>query len=113
MTVVSVVEECEVREFLIHLKQTAPGPDGLPNWFWRDYAYHLASNIFNSSFKQQVVPSARKLENVSPIPKESTLSSCNQFRPISLTNIIMRLFERFVCKKKKRTVYFRKDINWL
>ena len=33
-------------------------------------------------------------------PKESPLTECNQLRPISLTNIIMRLFERVVYKQE-------------
>ena len=53
------VDEHSVRNLLIHLKRTAPGPDELPYWFWRDYAYHLApviTKIFNSSLKHQTVP---------------------------------------------------------
>ena len=48
----------------------------------------------------QTVPFLWKLANVSPIPKESPLTECNQRRPISLTNIIMRIFERLVCKQE-------------
>ena len=31
-----------------------------------------------------------------PVPKESLLETCNQLRPISLTAIVVRLFERCV-----------------
>lgn len=31
-----------------------------------------------------------------PLPKETPFKTCTQLRPISLTNIIMRLFERVV-----------------
>ena len=42
-----------------------------------------------------------KRANVSPIPKESPLlNDCNQLRSISLTNIIMRIFERVVSKQE-------------
>ena len=34
-----------VWKFLSTLKRTAPGPDGLPFWIWRDYAYQLAPTI--------------------------------------------------------------------
>ena len=34
-----------VRKYLTQLKQTSPGPDGFPYWFWRDYAHHLAPVI--------------------------------------------------------------------
>ena len=49
---------------------------------------------FNSSLEQQCVPTLWKLANLAPIPKELPLSNCDQLRPISLTNIIMRLFEK-------------------
>ena len=38
-------------------------------------------------------------KNLQRIPGESLLSSCAQLRPISPTNIIMRLFERLVYKE--------------
>ena len=56
---------------------------------------HLApvfTKIFNCSLRHQTVPSLWKLANVSPIPKESPLTECNQLRPISSTNIIMGIF---------------------
>lgn len=45
-----------------------------------------------------------KLANVSPIPKKKPLESRDQLRPISLTNIIMRLFERVIYSKELLTV---------
>ena len=39
-----------------------------------------------------------KHANVLPVPKESVLNSHCNLRPISLTGIIMRLFERSVFK---------------
>ena len=92
-----------VRRFLTRLKRTTTGPDELPYWLWRDFAHHLApavTSVFNSSLKQQSVPLLWKLANISPIPKESPLTVCTQLRPISLTNIIMRLFERLVFKQE-------------
>ena len=44
------------------------------------------------------MPCHWKLANVTPIPKESPLTNCNQLRPISLTNIIIRLFEKLILK---------------
>ena len=80
-------------------KPTAVGPDDLPYWFWRDYAYDLApviTKIFNTSLQNGVIPDLWKLANLLPIPKVSPLTECSQLRPISLTNIIMRLFERTI-----------------
>ena len=75
------------------------GPDELPFWIWRDYAYQLAltiTKVYNSSLKKQLVPCLWKLSNIIPIPIETPFETCNQLRPIYLTNVIMRLFERVV-----------------
>ena len=86
---------------LQNLKRTASGPDDLPYWFWKEFAFELAptiTNIFNTSLKLSKVPKMWKHANVLPVPKESILNSLNQLRPISLTDLIMRLFERSVFK---------------
>ena len=87
-----------VANLLLKQKPTAAGPDDLPYWFWRDYAYDLApviTKIFNTSLQNGVIPDLWKLANLLPIPKVSPLIECSQLRPISLTNIIMRLFMAF------------------
>ncbi|CAB4043879.1 Hypothetical predicted protein, partial [Paramuricea clavata] len=52
------------------------------------------------SLKTSKVPQKWKFANLLPLPKESPLNSCNQLRPISLTDIIMRLFEKCVYKSE-------------
>jgi hypothetical protein len=67
------------------------------------HAHYLApvhTKVLNLSLHEQHVPSLWKLANISPIQKESTLSDCSQLRPISLTNIIMRLFEKIGFRKR-------------
>ncbi len=98
-TRIPMVDEYSVWTLLIRQKRTANGPDELPYWLWRDYAHHLApviTKIFNLSPQNQEVPLQWKLANVSPIPKEAPLKTMNQLRPISITNVIMRIFERLV-----------------
>jgi hypothetical protein len=43
-----------------------------------------------------------KLANLSPLPKEFPLTECDQLRQISLTNVIMRLFERIIFQEEIR-----------
>ena len=98
-TRIPMVDEYLVWTLLIRQKRTASGPDELPYWLWRDYAHHLAPVItktFNLSLRNQEVPLQWKLANVSPIPKETPLKTMNQLRPISITNVSMRIFERLV-----------------
>ena len=72
-----------------------------------DYTYQLAptiTKVFNSSLKKQLVPCLWKLANITPIPKETPFETGNQLRPISLTNVIMKLFERVVVKQELSSV---------
>ena len=72
-TVFLEVSSFRVCNNLRHLKQNkAPGPDGLPNWIFKEYAEILCeplANILNSSFREQRLPSVWKHANVIPIPK--------------------------------------------
>jgi hypothetical protein len=54
------------------------------------------TEIFNVSLKLGIVPDVWKRANIVPIPREMVINSCPQLRPISLADIIMRLFERCV-----------------
>ena len=84
-------------------KRTAPGPDEIPYWIWKDYASYLApmvTKIVNLSLHQQHVPLIWKLANITPMHKESPLGDCSQLRPISLTNTIIRIVERIIFKEE-------------
>ena len=65
----------------------------------------IITKVFNCSLREQSVPLLWKLANVILILKESPLMESNQLRPISLTNIIMRLFERLVYKDELLSVF--------
>ncbi len=102
-TRISKVDIQTVKMFMMKQKPTSPGPDGLPYWLWKDYAHYLApvlTNVLKLSLHDHCVPSLWKPANISPVQKESTLVDCSQLRPISLTNIIMRLFEKIVSKEE-------------
>jgi hypothetical protein len=89
-----------VHNFLRKLKRTTSGPDDIPYWFWKTCAVILTpiiTRIFNTSLKSHgKIPNVRKRADVIPSPKENSINSCSQLRPISLTDIIMRLFEKCV-----------------
>ena len=92
-----------VYNFLRKQKRSSSGPDDLPHWFWKTYAAELApaiTKIFNVSLKVGKVPEVWKRANIVPIPKENVINSSSELRPISLTDIIMRLFERCIYKNE-------------
>ena len=101
-TRVPMIETHMVEKFF-EAKRTAAGPDEIPYWIWRDYAPFLAPmvrKIVNLSLNQQHVPLIWKRANITPIPKESPLVDCSQLRPISFTNIIIRIVERIIFKQE-------------
>ena len=98
-----------VYNFLRKQKRSSSGPDDLPYWFWKTYAAELApaiTKIFNVSLKVGKVPEVWKRANIVPIPKENVINSSSELRPISLTDIIMKLFERCIYKNEIADVIY-------
>lgn len=77
----------------------AAGPNSIPGRFLRACAAQLTdvwTDIFNLSLAQAVVPTCLKATSIVPVPKHSTAASLNDFRPVALTPIITKCFERLV-----------------
>ena len=64
--------------------------------------------ILNSSFQEGFVPSQWKQANVAPIPKV-TPPSLQKLRPISLTPIISKVAESFLCRWEMSSIYPKLD----
>jgi hypothetical protein len=102
-----------VYNFLRKQKRSSSGPDELPHWFWKTFAAELApalTKLFNVSLKVGKVPEIWKRANIVPKPKENVINSSSELRPISLTDIIMRLFERCIYKNEIADVYITQSI---
>ena len=54
--------------------------------------------FFNSSFDKGVLPSSYKEANACPIHKKDERSLLNNYRPISLLNAEVKVFERLIFK---------------
>uniref|UniRef100_A0A3B1KH12 Reverse transcriptase domain-containing protein n=1 Tax=Astyanax mexicanus TaxID=7994 RepID=A0A3B1KH12_ASTMX len=77
----------------------APGPDNIPGRVLRDCAWELAevyTDIYNTSLSQAVVPTCFKATIIIPVPKKASPSCFNDYRPVALTPILMKCFERLV-----------------
>ncbi len=82
----------------------APGPDNIPGRVLRDCAVELTdvfTDIFNISLSQAVVPTCFKATTIIPVPKKSSPSCFNDYRPVALTPILMKCFERLVMQHIK------------
>ncbi|KAI5615474.1 gastrula zinc finger protein XlCGF28.1-like [Silurus asotus] len=77
----------------------AAGPDGIPGRVLRACAGQLAqvfTDIFNLSLAQATVPTCLKTTTIVPVPKHSAAKCLNDFRPVALTPIAMKCFEKLV-----------------
>lgn len=97
----------ELQEALKPCKNTAPGPDQIPYSFLQHLpatymAYLLA--LYNCIWACQYVPDTWRHAIIVPILKPGKEpSSPSSYRPISLTNTLMKILERMV---NKRLVWF-------
>jgi hypothetical protein len=77
----------------------APGPDGLPGCVLKACAHQLSSvftDIFNLSLTESVIPTCFKQTTIIPVPKKAKVTCLNDYRPVALTSIAMKCFERLV-----------------
>uniref|UniRef100_A0A8C5G818 Reverse transcriptase domain-containing protein n=2 Tax=Gouania willdenowi TaxID=441366 RepID=A0A8C5G818_GOUWI len=92
--------ERDVRRVLLAVNpRKAAGPDGVPGKVLRACAHQLTpifNRIFNLSLNQAVIPPCLKSATIIPVPKKSPPVSHNDYRPVALTPIVMKCFERLV-----------------
>ncbi len=77
----------------------AVGPDGIPGCVLKACAFQLAgvfTDIFNLSLFLSVVPSCFKKSTIVPIPKKNKITCLNDWRPVALTPIFSKCFEKLV-----------------
>ena len=90
----------DVRKLLTTLNQNkSHGPDGINGKILKNCAVSIAyplSLLFNLSFNTGHIPSEWKLANIVPIHKKGDKSAIENYRPISLTCLIMKIFEKCI-----------------
>ena len=77
----------------------AAGPDGIHGMVLKNCAPSLAKPLtimFNISFVTGIIPDDWKLASVVPIHKKDEKGSVENYRPISLTSLIMKIFEKCI-----------------
>ncbi len=75
------------------------GPDGIPGRLLRACAFQLAgvfTDILNLSLSLSVVPSCLEKSTIVPIPKKNVITCLNDWRPVALTPIFSKCFEKLV-----------------
>ncbi|KAM9823318.1 uncharacterized protein ACBT44_008128 [Syngnathus typhle] len=89
-----------VRRALVAINiRKAAGPDNISGRALKDCAGELTdvfTDIFNTSLHQAIVPLCFKAATIVPVLKKPAPSCFNDYRPVALTPIIMKCFERLV-----------------
>ncbi|XP_030841036.1 uncharacterized protein LOC115923825 [Strongylocentrotus purpuratus] len=77
------------------------GPDNISGKLLRNCARELATPfrlLFQTSLDRKVVPVCWKTSTIIPVAKKSRPSELNDYRPVALTPIAMKCFERIILK---------------
>jgi len=96
------ISENAIKEAISSMKMdSAPGPDGIPATIYKIFATELAkplAKIYKFSLVQGLLPEKVALCIINPIHKGGDRSIPANYRPIALTNHLMKIFERILAK---------------
>ncbi len=94
-----IIEDDVRQVFIKNKRRKAPGPDGVSPACLKTCADQLApifTQIFNRSLELCEVPSCFKRSTIIPVPKKPKITGLNVYRPVALTSVVMKSFERLV-----------------
>ncbi len=98
-----VINEDNIIEAINELCTTsAPGPDGMNAAIFKQCAHEIAKPLhilFTKMIECECIPDPLKLAAIVPIFKSGDKSMPSNYRPISLTPIMMKIFERIIRKQ--------------
>lgn len=88
-------------------KRKSTGPDGISTFLLKMFAEELTPAwcpIFQTSIDLLKVPAIWKKATIIPIPKKSCPMENNEYRPVALTSIVMKCYEKYMVTKQKAEV---------
>ncbi len=104
--ILQIKEDDVCQVFKKNKRRKAPGPDGVSPACLKICADQLApifTQIFNRSLELCEVPSCFKRSTIIPVPKKPKITGLNDYRPVALTSVAMKSFERLVLAYLKDT----------
>ena len=93
---------------------SAPGPDGIQTSFWKKCAIELVvplQMLFIQYLESGIIPDYLKIAAIVPIFKSGDKSLPSNYRPISLTPILMKIFDRVIRKQVTQFLTERGYLN--
>ncbi|XP_035286554.1 uncharacterized protein LOC118234254 [Anguilla anguilla] len=97
MTTLSLLERDVNRLFKRQNPRKAAGPDSVSPSTLKHCADQLSpvfTDIFNTSLETCHVPACFKTSTIIPVPKKTRTAGLNDYRPVALTSVVMKSFER-------------------
>ena len=89
-------------------------PDGMFSFFYKPVARELALK-FGCNFRHLVkggsFPACWRIADVVPVPKRFLFSEVGDYRPISITPLLLKIFEKIVAGKP--SIFFKVTICFL
>jgi len=94
-----ITEDCVQQKLEKIDPQKAMGPDGIPARFLVNTAKTIKSpltKIFNKSIEEGLLPQKWKTSNITPLFKKGNKCDPNNYRPVSLTPIVVKILETII-----------------
>ncbi|KAK9536483.1 hypothetical protein VZT92_006258 [Zoarces viviparus] len=104
VTTLSILERDVNRLFKKQNPRKAAGPDSVsPSTlkYCADQLSPVFTDIFNTSLETCQVPACFKASTIIPVPKKTRITGLNDYRPVTLTSVVMKSFERLVLSHLK------------
>ena len=108
LTDIEITEQIIIDSIQELSSTSAVGPDGVPSSLLLKCAAELAralKEMFPQSLTHGFIPPLLKRAAITPVSKSGTKTSPSNYRPISLTSTIIKIFERII---RKHTTWFQK-----
>ena len=90
----------------------APGPDWICERLLKSCCSQLAGvfcHLFNRSLSEHSIPSLWKSSIICPVAKQSNPTCDNDYRPVALTSLVMKGFERLILSQLREEVSMHAD----
>lgn len=109
-----LTEEVEILKIINNLKtKAAPGEDGIKSGMIKKIKYIITPylvQMINKNMKEGVFPEELKTAKITPIYKGGARHDCNNYRPISVLNVLSKIFEKVLLNRLKE---YLDEINFL
>ena len=95
-----VVEPLKIQALFSYVcKKKSAGPDGISAFLLKTFVAELTPAwcpVFQRSADSHLVPALWKKSTIIPFPKKPCPTEYNDYRPVALTSVIMKCFEKYI-----------------